>query len=342
MSRSKASSSKSPDSTLAVDAARPRFLPWHAEPWQRLGALIAEDRLPHALLLEGVPGTGRLCFADAFALRLLCREPAEGRHCGECKACRLASNGVHADFLRVLPLEEGKAIGIGAVREAINFASRTASLGRHKVLLFSPAESMTSAAFNAFLKCLEEPAPDTVILLVFARGYPLPATIRSRCQRWQLPVPEKEVARSWLLAEFADLQESEHGARGLSVDDALLLSRNSPLSALSILDGNSTQYSSALVSALQRRGAKTPVMQAVESAAEGVSVAVLLELLTLHLQNWLRDQTSDGLRTEAAHAAFTALSRLAALRRAQQLGTNPNDDLLRFSALKACAGLWDC
>jgi DNA polymerase-3 subunit delta' len=174
------------------------LLPWHTVQWQQFLEQQRAERLPHALLLIGTPGTGRNNFASALARTLLCDAPSDAGYCGACKACRLAATGAHADFLQLAPEEPGKAIGVDAVRKALRFAAGTATQGKRKVMLLSPAEDMTTAAYNAFLKCLEEPAADTFIILVASLGAALPATIRSRCQRWSLPDPDVNAAANWL------------------------------------------------------------------------------------------------------------------------------------------------
>jgi DNA polymerase-3 subunit delta' len=170
-------------------------------------------RLPHALLLRGREGIGKLAFAEAVARALLCenREP-DGRACGKCVACGWMEQGSHPDFRRLEPgilsearePEEGSEkkpsleIRIEQIREIAGFIAMTAHRGGAKVVLIHPAETLNINAANALLKNLEEPPPQTYFLLVTHRWHQLPATIRSRCEQVVLASPSREVAREWL------------------------------------------------------------------------------------------------------------------------------------------------
>lgn len=312
-----------------------RSLPWHDSAWQSLEALFTSGRLPHAMLLEGQQGTGRNRLALALARYLLCSQPSEGGNCGECKTCTLSASGALPDLLSVVPSESGKAIGINAIREVIRFAAGTASLGRYKVILISPAEALTTAAFNAFLKCLEEPASETFIILVSARGFPLPATIRSRCQRWQLPSPEQGRAQAWL--------ENELGGTGAdgAASAMLELCNDRPLDALIKLQSDERGLLLAMhrsVKDVLREEKKSPALEQAVAAVEPDSA---LDAIECAIQRWLRGLPTARLRSGEAHRGFVALDSIARLRAAKRSGSNPNVDLLRFSATTALNGLWE-
>lgn len=321
---------------LFIPPDQSRCLPWHEETWSSLNTQYVKGRLPHAMLLEGQPGTGRNRLALSLARYLLCSDMTPQGNCGNCKTCTLSASGAHPDLLTVMPAETGKAIGIDAVREVIRFAAGTPTLGRSKVMLISPAESLTQAAFNAFLKCLEEPSSETFIILVCASGYPLPATIRSRCQRWQLPSPSLAHSREWLLEAL------DSGAEGSQPIDAMLeLCAGRPVDALEKLQ---SEESDALVSlhgiALTTlRDGRSSL--ALEHAIAKVQPDSALDVLESNLQSWLRELPAGKLRSQEAHRGFAALETIAGLRAAKRSGTNPNVDLLRFSAASVINGLWD-
>ncbi|EAQ97970.2 DNA polymerase III subunit delta' [Congregibacter litoralis] len=313
-----------------------RTLPWHQSAWRSLHTLFQGGRLPHAMLLEGQPGTGRNRLALALARFLLCSQPGVEGNCGECKTCTLSASGALPDLLSVGPAEEGKAIGINAIREVIRFAAGTPSLGRYKVILITPAESLTTAAFNAFLKCLEEPASETFIILVSARGFPLPATIRSRCQRWQLPSPEEEAAQEWLKKELGQQAEADGAASAM-----LELCNGRPLDALSKLQGEEREPLLAMhrcAREVLHQGRKSTLL---EQAVAGVEPDSALDAMESALQRWLRELPAARLRTVEAQRGFGALDTIGRLRAAKRSGTNPNVDLLRFSATSALNGLWE-
>jgi DNA polymerase-3 subunit delta' len=179
--------------------------PWHAEAWRTLLLRLDSGRLPHALLIVGAAGLGKRDFAARLEARLLCQQPAEGEACGRCRACTLLAAGTHPDRIRVT-LEtnrEGKLrseIVIDQIRALNERLAMTSQFGGRQVALVDPADAMNVAAANALLKTLEEPSPDSVLVLVANQPSRLPATVRSRCQRIELFVPPREQALAWLHA----------------------------------------------------------------------------------------------------------------------------------------------
>ena len=307
-----------------------RPLPWQTSAWQQTQRANTNGRLAHALLLSGSDGTGRNQFAIALARQLLCTEASEAGNCGQCKGCELTRRGAHADLATLMPVEPGKSIGIDAVRGLLNFAAKTSSLGLRKVILVSPLEAMTTNAFNAFLKGLEEPGDDSYFLLVYGRGQRIPATVRSRCQTLQLPEPTRASARDWLDAALADNDLSGQGAEAL-----LDLAADKPLRALAYAARDDLASLRGLQGALEQLAAdgnKAPVL----AAAAGIAPLQLLEQLQIDLQARLRGLARSGKLVDL-RGPLGALETLTALRVAQLSGSNPNPDLLRFSALDAYA-----
>ncbi|HHH44492.1 MAG TPA: DNA polymerase III subunit delta' [Gammaproteobacteria bacterium] len=175
---------------------------WLNKPWQQFVQSHAQGRLPHALLIRGREGVGKQVLAEQLAAALLCEQPgAEGRPCGRCQACGWLQAGTHPDLLWVRPEEEGKAIKIDQVRALNTRLATTSHAGRYKVAILQPADAMNVNAANSLLKTLEEPAADTLLLLLAAAPGRLPATIRSRCQQLEVATPDRDSARQWLLDE---------------------------------------------------------------------------------------------------------------------------------------------
>ena len=203
------------------------FLPWYEGPWGRLQQIRRERRLPHALLLAGPSGLGKVRMAIGFAQGLLCDTPLDdGRPCGRCKGCRVFSGGAHPDFIRIQPDEESKSqeITVDAIRELVSQNAFTPQFGGYKVVLITPADRMNRSAANSLLKTLEEPVPNTVIILVTSEPHRLLPTIRSRCQQMVFDVPPEEMSLAWL-------------ANRVEKADARLLLRlagNTPLAALAL------------------------------------------------------------------------------------------------------------
>ena len=206
--------------------------PWQQSQWRQLQQTISRQRLPHALLLTGPNGTGKRAFTDALARSLLCEQPdAEGQACGSCHSCKLLDAGNHPDFMLLKPAPPKKStsdnpvlsIKIDAVRELIERLSTTSQMQGRRVAIIEQADKMVHAAANSLLKTLEEPGDDTVLILHSARPHLIPITIRSRCQKLALPIPERRMALDWLQQQGVNDAENRlaqaHGAPLLAMDD---------------------------------------------------------------------------------------------------------------------------
>lgn len=194
-------------STESLDVAS--VLPWHEDVFGQLSALQASERLGHAWLFAGHPGTGKLLLANAFAQSLFCTALlVSGRACGKCQDCHLFAIGTHPDFRLVQP--EKKLITVDQIRDTIDFAQNTSRRGGMKVIVFEPAEAMNLNAANALLKLLEEPPQRTLLLLISHQPGLLLATIRSRCQVLRCALPPHELAAQWL--QNQDFSGDAHAA----------------------------------------------------------------------------------------------------------------------------------
>jgi DNA polymerase-3 subunit delta' len=161
----------------------------------------AAGRLPHALLIAGPAGVGKRLLTDLLVRGLLCRDPRpDSLPCGRCQDCHLVHLGNHPDLVRVGPDPQGKSdeIKVGVIRDLVESEGLTATRGSHKVVSIDPAERMNPSAANALLKTLEEPTPGTLFCLITERAHLLPATVRSRCQRLNLVLPDEAQAMEWL------------------------------------------------------------------------------------------------------------------------------------------------
>ncbi len=188
--------------------------PWNEPLFETLKGRL--ERFPHALLIHGVRGTGKLALAERVAQLLLC-ESSAARPCGRCEGCRWFRAGSHPDFRRVepealadpvpadedaeAPAKRGKPsidIKIEQIRELAGFLNLRSHRGRLRVALVHPAEEMVPNAANALLKGLEEPPAGAVFLLVSHRPSQLLPTIRSRCVALAVPIPPRPAALTWL------------------------------------------------------------------------------------------------------------------------------------------------
>ncbi len=180
--------------------------------WQRVMTQLAEGRLPHALLLAGPRGAGKLAFAQTLAAHLVCEAAAgASKPCGECRGCTQRLAGTHPNLMRLAPAEDKRDISIDDIRDLLGRLTLSAHYGGYKIAIVAPADALNASGANALLKTIEEPPAKTHILLVSERWRALPATLRSRCQilRFALsrqvvePAPAEDVAQ-WERA-FAEL-----------------------------------------------------------------------------------------------------------------------------------------
>jgi len=202
------------------------ILPWQTGQWSALIERRSTGKLPHALLLSGTTGIGKRQFADAFVANLLCQQPTEtGGACGTCRGCTLRLAGSHPDLVTIEPEEAGKAVKIDQIRALAEFTALSAQFEHgYKVIILEPAENMNRAAANSLLKTLEEPAANTVLILVTSAPQRLLATIRSRCQQVTFTAPGYEAAINWLGSQLP----GDNAARWLEISDG------APLAALQL------------------------------------------------------------------------------------------------------------
>lgn len=189
--------------------------PWNLDLFRQLTA--DPEHMPHAILLHGPAGVGKLDLATELARWSLCQHPGGEGACGVCDACNWFDQGNHPDFRRVEPeeaeaeTEDGEAtptkkaprkasrvIKVEAIREITAFLNLSSHRGGWRVALIHPAEFMHPAAANALLKTLEEPPARVLLLLVSHQSGRLLPTVISRCRMVAVPLPKPEPALAWL------------------------------------------------------------------------------------------------------------------------------------------------
>ena len=189
----------------------------------------------HATLLQGPPGLGQYDLALELAAAWLCesREPGAPLQaaCGVCPACHAIDVRTHADLAVLMPeitqlelgwplpekaqqelddkkRKPGKDIRIESVRDVVEFCQRTDARGRGKVVLVFPAERLNPASANALLKTLEEPNGSVRFVLATEAAAHLLPTLRSRCQSYLMPWPERDAALQWLQSQNMPAEEA--------------------------------------------------------------------------------------------------------------------------------------
>lgn len=218
------------------------LLPWLEPHWQFFLERLRQERMAHAIMIEGPAGSGKNVLAGAMVAKLLCSADLP-EACGQCRSCQLLKGGgAHPDRFELQPEEDSKTIKVDQIRQLIGSLSLTTSVSDRKVAYIHPADVMTNNAANALLKSLEEPAGDAVIILVSSDTSRLPVTIRSRCQSIVINQPDQQQVLSWLATA------SDSPAQDLS--EALLAAGGSPLRALHYLDSPELDAFRAVTSAL--------------------------------------------------------------------------------------------
>lgn len=150
---------------------------------------MRKGAIPHALLFSGIPGIGKLTVAETFAMALNCRQnppdhpqdsSAGEPPCGKCPTCLKISNQRHPDIITLKP--QKKTLRIDQIRDLLSTLAMKPFNASHRVVIIDEAQALTPEAGNALLKVLEEPPPDTILILISLQKSDLLPTIVSRCR----------------------------------------------------------------------------------------------------------------------------------------------------------------
>ncbi len=206
---------------------------------------IKNGRVSHAYLFTGSRGTGKTTCAKILAKAVNCENSIDGEPCNECEVCRGLDSGSIYD---VVEIDAASNNGVDNIRDLREEANYTPTRGKYRVYIIDEVHMLSTGAFNALLKTLEEPPAHVIFILATTEVHKLPATILSRCQRFDFKRIQPETM-SVRLKQVA-------GAEGISLDDdaAVLIARiadGALRDGLSILDqcaGRSKNVTSALVS----------------------------------------------------------------------------------------------
>lgn len=196
---------------------------------------FAADRIAQAFIMTGIRGTGKTTTARIIAKGINCIGPdGQGgpttEPCGQCEHCVAISEGRHVD---VLEMDAASRTGVGDIREIIESVHYRAASARYKIYIIDEVHMLSTSAFNALLKTLEEPPPHVKFIFATTEIRKVPVTVLSRCQRFDLRRIEPEVMIA-LLRKIANIESAE------ITDDALALitraAEGSARDATSLLD----------------------------------------------------------------------------------------------------------
>lgn len=153
---------------------------------------VASGNPAHAYLFTGSRGTGKTTCAKILAKALNCRNPQNGDPCGECEVCRGIDDG---SVLDVLEIDAASNNGVDNIRDLRDEANFTPAVGKYRVYIIDEAHMLSTGAFNALLKIMEEPPAHVVFILATTEVHKIPATILSRCQRFDFyRIPRDAIA----------------------------------------------------------------------------------------------------------------------------------------------------
>lgn len=159
---------------------------------QTLGNSLKNDRLPHALLFTGLRGTGKTSSARILAKTLRCKNPVNFTPCNKCENCLEISAGRSID---VIEIDGASNNGVDAIRDLRDNVMFMPSSGKYKIFIIDEVHMLSTSAFNALLKTLEEPPAHVVFILATTEVHKIPQTILSRCQRFDFRrIPLKQIA----------------------------------------------------------------------------------------------------------------------------------------------------
>ena len=282
---------------------------------------ITANRVGHAYLFTGVRGTGKTTCAKIFAKAVNCLHPVNGDPCGECEICKGIDNG---SILDVVEMDAASNNGVDDIRDLRDETAYTPSACKYKVYIIDEVHMLSTAAFNALLKTLEEPPAHVIFILATTEIQKVPATILSRCQRYDFTRigPEDIARRVEYIAGEEKLELSPDGAELIArlADGALR-------DALSILDTCAGVTAKIDADVVRRMAGVTDrsylfrISDALEAQDGATALAQLAQL---------RQQSVDVKRlTEELIAHYRALM-LASLPGGQSLlsGVSPEEEAL--------------
>ncbi|MCR5476894.1 MAG: DNA polymerase III subunit gamma/tau [Lachnospiraceae bacterium] len=285
---------------------------------------LRTGRIGHAYLFTGTRGTGKTTMAKIFARAVNCENPGEDGPCGECECCRAIASGAS---MNVLEIDAASNNGVENVREIIEGANYHPTQGKYKVYIIDEVHMLSTSAFNALLKTLEEPPAYVIFILATTEVHKLPVTIISRCQRYDFkrisaPVIEGRMKE---LIEKEQLQVEEKAIRYIAkkadgalrdalslLDQCIAFQPEGELTydrTLEVLGAVDTEVFSGLLRSISGTDVREAILVLDEVVNQGRELTQFITDFTWYLRNIMLMQASEELE-EVVEMSTENLQRL--------------------------------
>ncbi|MBQ7833990.1 MAG: DNA polymerase III subunit gamma/tau [Lachnospiraceae bacterium] len=191
---------------------------------------IKSNRIGHAYLFCGTRGTGKTTLAKIMAKAVNCENPQDGSPCGECAMCKAISA---ANNMNVMEIDAASNNGVENIREIVDAVAYSPTEGKYRVYIIDEVHMLSTGAFNALLKTLEEPPSYVIFILATTESHKIPITILSRCQRYDF----KRISIDTIADRIKELTDKEQ----VDIEEAAIryiarVADGSMRDALSLLD----------------------------------------------------------------------------------------------------------
>ena len=244
---------------------------------------VMSGRVGHAYLFNGGRGTGKTTSAKILARVVNCLNPVEGEPCNECEICKEILDGSLTDIVEMDAASNNGVDDIRSIREEVNFLPTKA---KYRVYIIDEVHMLSTGAFNALLKTLEEPPTHVKFILATTEPQKLPTTILSRCQRFDFKkIPENDIIkRLKIICESSDIKVDEDALKIMAV-----LSEGHMRDAISILERCSQENTDKITSDEVKELVGLPSLVHINKLARGV-----LEYDTIEALKAVDDVIEDG------------------------------------------------
>lgn len=262
---------------------------------------VKSGRVAHAYLFCGTRGTGKTTMAKIFARAINCLNPKDGDPCNECEVCRGILDESILDVVEIDAASNNSVDNVREIREEVVYAP---SQARYKVYIIDEVHMLSSGAFNALLKTLEEPPGHVVFILATTDPHKLPATILSRCQRFDFKkiTPAGIAERVKVIARASGIQLDDDGALliarladgalrdALSILDQCIAEGSNNITYENVLDAIgivSDDFISEIVDNIQSKNVEGLVADVEKLSASGRDILRFASDLVLYFRNLL-------------------------------------------------------